>query len=218
MIKEVKKGRNGKYCICICDYCLMEFKRDFNTAVKSKHNFCNYFCMGKWQSENLIGEKATTFGYKHTKKAKEKIRIGHIGLKMSEKNRIELIKRMSGKNSHRWKGGRRKDKDGYILVYIPNHPNANRDDNFILEHRLIMENYLGRHLSPNEIIHHINMDKSDNRIENLYLYSDNGHHTKDYFYIKDLIKELLNKEIVEFKEGKYIIKNKKGDELCLSKI
>ena len=43
-------------------------------------------------------------------------------------------------------------------------------------HRVIMEEYLGRKLSRDECIHHINGDKLDNRIENLQVLS-RGEHT-----------------------------------------
>lgn len=34
------------------------------------------------------------------------------------------------------------------------------------EHRYIMEQYLGRKLEQDEVVHHVNEDKTDNRIEN----------------------------------------------------
>lgn len=53
--------------------------------------------------------------------------------------------------------------DGYRVVKV----NGKR----ILEHRAVMEQYLGRELLKEENVHHINGDRLDNRIENLELWS-----------------------------------------------
>ncbi len=74
-----------------------------------------------------------------------------------------------GENNPYWKGGRYKDNTwGYIWLYMPDHPNCN-NKGYILEHRLIMEEALGRLLDDNEIIRHKNKIKDDNIIENLEL-------------------------------------------------
>ena len=70
-----------------------------------------------------------------------------------------------------WKGGRHEDK-GYIFITIEHdHPFASMRNSgcYVLEHRLVMAQYLGRTLTNNETVHHRNGDKSDNRIENLEL-------------------------------------------------
>ena len=68
-----------------------------------------------------------------------------------------------------WKGGKRTDEDGYIQVYLPSHPSC-KSNGYIREHKLAMENKLGRFLLPGENVHHINGIKSDNRSENLELW------------------------------------------------
>lgn len=78
-----------------------------------------------------------------------------------------------GSGNSRWKGGRRRRRDGYVLVYAPTHPFAAK--NFVLEHRLVMEKSLGRYLLPSEFIHHINKVKWDNRLENLMLTNKHEH-------------------------------------------
>jgi len=74
--------------------------------------------------------------------------------------------------------------DGYILIRKPEHPFAQCSGN-ILEHRLIMEQHLGRYLKPNEVIHHINGIRDDNRLENLILFKRSKHqalhnHKREY--------------------------------------
>lgn len=73
-----------------------------------------------------------------------------------------------GKRGRAWKGGRYIDTQGYVLVYQPDHAAA-RSNGYVLEHRLVVEGRLGRLLSDDEIVHHANKVKSDNRDENLVL-------------------------------------------------
>lgn len=63
---------------------------------------------------------------------------------------------------------------GYIFVKAPNHPNVN-GQGYVQEHRLVMEEMLGRYLGPNEIVHHINGIKDDNRQENLKMVTQRNH-------------------------------------------
>tara|TARA_R100000544_G_scaffold36853_2_gene26082 strand:- start:15398 stop:15733 length:336 start_codon:yes stop_codon:yes gene_type:complete len=51
------------------------------------------------------------------------------------------------------------------------HKKAREGVVYVLEHRLIMEESLGRFLSPDERVHHKNADRGDNRIENLELWT-----------------------------------------------
>lgn len=80
----------------------------------------------------------------------------------------------SGARNPAWKGGRRLDKDGYVLVLCPGHPYAN-NNGYVREHRLVMERKLGRYLLPGEVVHHKG-EKTDNDPDQLELYSSNGKH------------------------------------------
>ena len=74
--------------------------------------------------------------------------------------------------------GKTKNWCGYILVHTPNHPMADKDG-YVREHRLVMEKHICRYLKNEEVVHHINQIKSDNRIENLMLFNnDKEHKTK----------------------------------------
>lgn len=87
--------------------------------------------------------------------------------------RQRLIAAHKGKRSFAWKGGRHTDANGYVMVWNPSHPNAKggRDRNYVAEHRMVMSDYLGRPLLKTEQVHHKNGDRSDNRLENLELWT-----------------------------------------------
>lgn len=66
--------------------------------------------------------------------------------------------------------------NGYRYNYKPYHPKAIGTKNmYVAEHRLIMESALDRFLRDDELVHHINENKLDNRIENLQVMSASEH-------------------------------------------
>lgn len=108
----------------------------------------------QWRS----GKKSPMTGKSHSTETKRLL---------SEKN--------SGEQNPRWKGGRKKvkaknGKGHYIYIKSKGHPRTDcKSTDYVPEHCLVMEQYLGRNLLPGEEVHHKNSIKDDNRIENLEL-------------------------------------------------
>lgn len=93
----------------------------------------------------------------------QKTRAASVCISCSRESRV-------GKGHNSWRGGRVLLKDGYVRIYAPDHPRA-VNGRYVLEHILVMEQVLGRHLLPDERVHHINKVRSDNRPDNLELWS-----------------------------------------------
>jgi len=74
-----------------------------------------------------------------------------------------------------WKIKKVISKDDYNYCLIgEKHPSC-KSTNYVLEHRIIMENYLGRILNSNEVVHHIDHIKKHNDISNLQVMTRKEH-------------------------------------------
>ena len=91
------------------------------------------------------------------------------------------IPRPKGEKASGWRGGRF-ELNGYVYIYYPKHPHVVKGGKggggYVLEHRLVMEKKLGRYLTKQEDVHHVNGKKDDNRIKNLILVSHQKHYHK----------------------------------------
>lgn len=141
-----------------CDWCEKEFQ-DYPSQRKKGNKFCSRACKYEW-NKTLPG---------HWK-----------GKKMSDESKRKMSKNhadVSGEKNGRWNGGRRIDKDGYVLIWCKEHPYADYHG-YVREHRLVMEKYLGRYLTKNEVVHHVDKNKRNNSVENLKVFGSTREHTK----------------------------------------
>jgi len=86
--------------------------------------------------------------------------------------------KLQGERHGSWKGGQN-IQSGYVYVWIdpadPMYVMA-QTQGYVSEHRLAVARFVGRPLERHETVHHINGDRTDNRLDNLQL--RNGRHGK----------------------------------------
>lgn len=144
-----------------CEYCGKIFLQ-YLSQRRSKFKFCSRQCKYEWNK--------TVVGYWKGKEIPLKHRL------TMSKNHADV----SGENNPRWKGGKRIDKTGYILIWKPTHPYADYHG-YVREHRLIVEQNIGRILKPKEVVHHIDLNKQNNLLSNLMLFENDSEHHKYHY-------------------------------------
>lgn len=106
------------------------------------------------------------------RKRRTESQIGHT---LSQESRHKISEANScnfdGMNGY---GHTKAHNKGYVLVYVPKHPNAHLDG-YVMFHTVLMERAIGRYLTDNEVVHHINHNRKDNRLENLMLMDKREH-------------------------------------------
>ncbi|KZS63070.1 hypothetical protein A4G28_04350 [Mycobacterium ostraviense] len=64
-------------------------------------------------------------------------------------------------------------------MLAPSHPDAD-SRGYVYEHRIVMEQKIGRRLTKTEVVHHINHVRDDNRPENLMLFASHSEHLRHH--------------------------------------
>jgi len=122
---------------------------------------------------------------------------------MPESSRIKI----SSNKSVNWKGKKLDIKHGTIsgiLIPSPDHPNKNQQG-YCYEHRLVVEEHLGRLLLKDEIVHHIDLDPTNNIIDNLLVMSKSEHTTLHYHLQLALVKMMDTNDLQKL--SKYLLQN-----------
>lgn len=152
----------------------------------------NIFKKGKKRPEEIRKRiSQTLMGHIVTPETRIKISKGHKGKKLSFEHIQNLRKshigqiawnkgkpyfQIRGKKHPNWKGGKKIVRK-YFYILKPNHSYKTKQG-YIKQSRYIMEQQLKRYLNPEEVVHHINKNTLDDRIENLMLFKNNTKHLK----------------------------------------
>ncbi len=123
---------------------------------------------------------------------KKKIGIALKGRTFSEETKRKMGNAHVGEKCYFWKGGRIKYV-GYWHVLKKEHPNCTANG-YVREHRLLMEEKMGRYLTPEEIVHHVDGNPYNNDIKNLELMSQVEHskiHKRNFSPLNGYLKLFL---------------------------
>lgn len=164
-----------------CETCGVKFIPRVYQIKNGGGKFCSVYCCNKAN----IGKK----------QSEETCRKKSESMKVPGKAHV-----MKGDKNPNWKGGRFLS-NGYWWINLNGTP--------IAEHRLLLQEHLGRTLRSDEIVHHINHIKTDNRLENLTILTRANHlkeHQPDFKYEglkgeESAVSKLTNEDVIAIRKS-----------------
>lgn len=110
---------------------------------------------------------------------RERLKIAKYGLDAAGQDmRGRHGNHARGEKNARWNNGQMRTSHGYIAVRVPEGHHLRQAHGYAYEHDLIAEALIGRRLRSDEVVHHINGIRSDNRPENLQVETRREHARK----------------------------------------
>lgn len=154
-----------------CETCGTPVYANRSARAKRQGRFCSKPCYDKWQSKPPVIKPCRVCGKEMRHKPSQAAvqtcsRACHaLGRILRPLDRIH-----NGKPA-------KLDNHGYVMLWEPAHPNKTLKG-WQYEHRLVVEKRLGRYLTSDEQVDHINGIKGDNRPMNLQVLTAGQHSSK----------------------------------------
>lgn len=115
-----------------------------------------------------------------------------------------------------WRGGRYISSDGYVMVLVQSgHAHdVSGWKQYRREHIVVMESAVGRKLTTKEVVHHVDLDKEHNLLDNLWLTNQPGHR-QAHVSLQDLAGQMVRQGLLGFDKelGIYFVADLKLREL-----
>lgn len=155
----------------VCEGCGTVYRP---VQAKNKLRFCSKPCADVWARRNQVQHACRTCGETFSLSASQ------TGYRNGWEQGVYCSKRCESNGRIKRGSGTFRDgvegllnDQGYVWAWAPDHPKANKGR--YAEHRLVVEEHLGRLLETEEQVHHINGIKTDNRLENLRVLNPREH-------------------------------------------
>lgn len=190
-IESLTKGSEQRVALC-CDTC----------GTESETSFANYAgSVLKRGDDPWSSPSPKTYCRTCSCKRTGRQRLGKPGW-----NKGKNFPHLSGPNSAAWNGGSYIDSNGYRMVYDQCRPKSGSGwSRYIKEHVAVMEAHLGCKLRKGDVVHHIDGDKLNNAVTNLYLTNHAGH-MDTHQSLQEIGYQLIRAGLITFdvEKGKYV--------------
>lgn len=118
--------------------------------------------------------------------------------------RLGITRPESGINSRNRNFHKQQFRSGYPVRFVPGHPRSNHLG-YAFEHVLNMEKRIARTPNKNEPVHHIDLDRANPHISNLYLCRSHKEHQEVHKSLDMIAQTLIKRGTIKFKNGRYYL-------------
>lgn len=118
--------------------------------------------------------------------------------------RLGITRPESGEESRNRNFNKKQFRSGYPVTFKPNHPRRN-NLGYVFDHILQWEKHTGYLPKKGEPVHHIDLDRKNPDIKNLFLFKGHKEHQKAHSSLDAVVGKLIKKGVVKFKDGVYYI-------------